>query len=277
MIKRGFKSSIWVFFYLMTYFVFQLTYSIIAAFVIGFRMEITGQGGNLEEVVEGTINSQIPQAIIFAGAASVVVYLVAIRLRNKNFLEECRFKGLPWNKALASGVLGVSGLAVSSILLAGLSLFLDTAYLEHMANMELILGGNKLLVFLSVGIVAPIVEEVIFRGLVFRELERSLRVRAVVVIQALLFGVYHFNLAQGLYTVFLGIVLGLALVWTKSIWAPIIIHMVNNSVSFAFSLVGAENSVVLLIVGLILIAGIVLFPIMLVYLYRTRAHEDYIG
>lgn len=263
MINKGLKSSGWIFFYLTTYILFQFGYSIMATLIA--------------EVMDGIINSQIPQAIIFAGAASLAVYLIAMRLRGKSFLEECRFNPISWSHGLASGVLGISGLAISSILLAVLSFFVDSAYLDHISNMELILGGNKLMVFISVGVIAPIVEEIIFRGLVFRELEKNLNVKAVVLVQGLLFGIYHLNLAQGVYTVFLGVVLGFALLWTKSIWAPIIIHMVNNSVSFLFSFIGVENDVLLFAVGLVLLFGIILFPVAMRYLYRTRMDKEYVN
>lgn len=277
MIKRGLKSWSWILLYLTTYIALQIGYSIIATSVIGLELKLSGQIVNIEEIMDNVIRNQIPQSIIFAGIASTAIYLLVMRLRNKSISEECRFSDISWNHGVASGILGISGLAVSSILLATLSFFQDTAYLEHIENMELLLGGNKLLVFISVGIVAPIIEEIIFRGLVFRELEKSLNVKAVVVVQALLFGIYHFNLAQGVYTVFLGLVLGLALVWTKSIWAPIIIHMVNNSVSFLFSFIDIENDILMMIVGWILLIGVIIFPMILVYLYKTRVVSEYTG
>lgn len=260
MTRKSIGSFGWVFFYLTVYMFLQLGYSFVSVLLEQFGVQSeTGIGSS----------------IILAGITAVFVYIAVLRLRDKSFIDECRFRGISGGHLAASAVLGISGLAISSLLLAVISLVLDAAYLDHMENMELILKGNKFIVFASVGIVAPLVEEVIFRGLVFRELEKIMSIKATVGVQALLFGVYHFNITQGIYTLFLGIILGLAIVWTKSIWAPIMIHMVNNSVSYIFSFLADENEIVLASVGVGLFIALILFPILMRYLYRTRMDRDY--
>ncbi|OHW61644.1 CAAX amino terminal protease self- immunity [Andreesenia angusta] len=260
MTRKATVSFAWVFFYLTVYMSLQLGYSFLSKLLEQFGMQP---------------ESGVGSTIIMAGITAVLVYIAILRLRDKSFLNECRFRAISGRHLATSAVLGISGLAVSSLLLAGLSMFLDSAYLEHMENMELILKGNKFIVFASVGIAAPIVEEVIFRGLIFRELEKVMSIKATVVVQALLFGIYHFNVAQGIYTVFLGIVLGLSLAWTRSIWAPIVIHMVNNSVSYAFSFLSDKNEVVLSVVGLVLMLALILFPVLMRYLYKTRVDRRF--
>lgn len=258
--NRTFSSFGWVFFYLATYMAFQLSYSFLA-FAI--------KGSGLEN------SAEVSRTIIFAGVSSLLVYIAVVRFRKKNFLEECRFKTISTKHLIASGALGVSGLGVSSILLAALSLFLDSAYLDHMENMELILRGNSLLVFVSVGVVAPLIEEILFRGLVFRELEKIFDSKWAVFVQAILFGVYHLNMAQGVYTTFLGVVLGFALLWTGSIWAPIVIHIVNNSLSFLFSFIGQDSEILLFFLGSGLILVIAFFPLLMRYLYKTRVERNH--
>lgn len=258
--RKAMRASAWVFFYLTVYMSLLLGYSLLSDILDSLGM-------NSE--------SRVGVSIILAGLTATIVYIAVLRARKKDFLEECRFKSISGSHIATSVGLGISGLAVSSLLLALLSFFLDTAYMEHMENMELILKGNKLIVFASVGVFAPLLEEVLFRGLVFRELEDIMDTKTAVFVQALLFGVYHFNITQGIYTVFLGVVLGLALVWTKSIWAPIIIHMVNNSVSYAFSFIGEGNEIVLSAVGLGLLVALILFPVLMRYLYRTRVARSF--
>ncbi|MDF2611817.1 MAG: amino terminal protease family [Lachnospiraceae bacterium] len=48
------------------------------------------------------------------------------------------------------------------------------------------------------------------------------------VMQALLFGIFHFNLIQGIYGFVIGLFLGLIYKKTKSILGAIILHMVVN-------------------------------------------------
>ena len=52
--------------------------------------------------------------------------------------------------------------------------------------------------------------------------------KAAIVIQALLFSLFHFNLAQMIPTFLLGIFLGICYLKFENLWAPILIHFSFN-------------------------------------------------
>ncbi len=85
-----------------------------------------------------------------------------------------------------------------------------------------------------IGIIAPLFEEVFFRGLLMRRLSMRLSKPKTIIIQAVLFGVFHLNLAQSINTMFIGLYLGIMLVWTRSLFVPWFAHMVNNVLSIVF-------------------------------------------
>lgn len=89
-------------------------------------------------------------------------------------------------------------------------------------------AGSSWVMLLAVMFAAPIGEEFLFRGLIFRYSKRCLPPWIAIVFQALLFGVYHGNLIQGVYAFLLGIVLGLLAYKFKSVLPGIILHMVIN-------------------------------------------------
>jgi len=95
--------------------------------------------------------------------------------------------------------------------------------------------GNFVIVFITVGIMAPIIEEIIFRGLVLNELKKVVPACPAIILQAIIFGIYHMNPLQGVYASLLGIVLGIAAEKTGSIWTPILIHISFNSISTLLS------------------------------------------
>jgi len=82
---------------------------------------------------------------------------------------------------------------------------------------------------------APIIEEIIFRGLVLNELKKVVPACPAIILQAIIFGIYHMNPLQGVYASLLGIVLGIAAEKTGSIWTPILIHISFNSISTLLS------------------------------------------
>lgn len=84
---------------------------------------------------------------------------------------------------------------------------------------------------LTAGIVAPIVEELIFRGLVYRRTKKMTGTIAAAILSAALFGVFHGNWVQAPYAFIIGIVAVFVYEKFKSIVAPIMLHMSANILS----------------------------------------------
>lgn len=80
--------------------------------------------------------------------------------------------------------------------------------------------------FLYMGLFAPIVEEIIFRGMVLRGLAPYGK-RFAVLGSAILFGLFHGNLVQSPYAFAVGLVLGYTALEYNIVWA-MVLHMVNN-------------------------------------------------
>ena len=87
--------------------------------------------------------------------------------------------------------------------------------------------AQLLVMFFTVGVVAPICEEIIYRHLLLKPLRRYGDLTAVI-ITSVLFGFFHGNLTQFLYTTMVGFLLGIAAVKANSVTPAIIIHMLNN-------------------------------------------------
>ena len=78
------------------------------------------------------------------------------------------------------------------------------------------------------GMVVPVMEELIFRGLVFKLLRRWLPFVWAMLASAVSFGVYHGNLVQFVYATLCGLLLAYLYEVYGSILAPIMAHMVMN-------------------------------------------------
>lgn len=81
-----------------------------------------------------------------------------------------------------------------------------------------------------VGIMAGVSEEVLFRGAMLRTMQDSrLGTHAVVWIVAIIFSAFHMQFYGFIPRMVLALWLGYLFVWTRSLWAPIIAHTLNNS------------------------------------------------
>lgn len=218
--------------------------------------------------------TQIPITMIVSAVASFFIYKWMMKKRKRNIYEVCRFNKLSLDKVIVSFVIGMSFLFLSLFLVSILEFFVPGSLENHEQNMTTITQGGVLLLILNAGIAAPFIEEIMFRGIIFDELERKISLKLTIIIQGLLFGLYHLNIVQGLYASVLGIFLGLSLVWTGSIWAPILIHLGNNLFSIFLGVSGIEymldglNPIVMWLISII--AVFVVLPLGMKYLYKNR-------
>lgn len=89
-------------------------------------------------------------------------------------------------------------------------------------------GSATLSMFLYASLLGPVAEELIFRGFVLRTLQKHGKTFAIVT-SALLFGIYHGNLVQGIFAFLVGLVLGYTALEYSLRWS-IALHILNNGV-----------------------------------------------
>ena len=85
-----------------------------------------------------------------------------------------------------------------------------------------------IIVILIVGIIMPVLEELIFRGILYQALRSKLSIFFSIFISSLIFAVIHINLLYIFPIMIIGIVCAYAFEKTKNILIPIVIHVVNN-------------------------------------------------
>lgn len=102
---------------------------------------------------------------------------------------------------------------------------------------EQFLGESKLAMWLFIGVIGPVVEELIFRGVILGGLRTTGRIFSAIVLSALLFALIHMNLNQFSYTFVMGIYWGLLAEATGSLIPSMICHVIINSVSVIMTFV----------------------------------------
>lgn len=124
-----------------------------------------------------------------------------------------------------------------AILIASVIEFVSPETMEqYNALMETALGGSGMLAFVAAVILAPINEECIFRGLILRNLKKYFSIPVVIILQAVMFGIFHMNWVQGLYVLPIGAALGYVAVKSRSVLPCIYMHFVYNLMSFVLGL-----------------------------------------
>lgn len=119
---------------------------------------------------------------------------------------------------------------MSSILTSMISLIFPSWLEEYMELMESagLSGEVPLLMMIYSVCLAPIGEELIFRGVTFRIARRAFPFWIANIIQALLFGIFHMNPLQGCYTFVLGLFMGYICEKGGTLYHAIIFHFLFN-------------------------------------------------
>ncbi|MEG0693399.1 MAG: CPBP family intramembrane glutamic endopeptidase, partial [Oscillospiraceae bacterium] len=83
-------------------------------------------------------------------------------------------------------------------------------------------------VFCSVVFLGPIVEELLFRGLIFKQAEKIKNGLFPTILSAILFGIFHMEFVQSVYTLIMGLALGFIYQMTRSLVLVCYLHILNN-------------------------------------------------
>lgn len=203
----------------------------------------------------------------------VFLFVFGIWYKRKFFLSE-HLRAGTWGIPMFAGIL-VFGISVQCLCSYALSLILplfpetNRRYMELMDSMG---TGKGIMPLLYMGILAPIVEELIFRGLVLGYEKRELPFWCANFIQAFLFGLYHQNIVQFVYAFCIGLFLGYLCQRLQSLKLIMVIHGVINIsgnllVYFKLDLLAESKAAMVMVILVSMVFAV------LSYLFLLRGRE----
>ena len=179
------------------------------------------------------------------GIYSVVVYAVCMVLaiglpwwvlKKKTTRDELGLRGLPtWLDLLLAPVGLVVVMIVAGILTTIMVAILpsvDWQQAQEVGFHGLYDFGEHLLAFICLVIIAPVCEEIVFRGWLYGKIRSRLNMVASILIVSLLFGLIHRQWNLGLNTFVTSIVLCGLREMTGTIYSGILVHIIKNAVAF---------------------------------------------
>ena len=192
--------------------------------------------------LEAFILNQSIYSILFAQI--VMIFIIYMRYKRRGFSVMMRFKKISLKQGLLAGLLGIVMLGMSSFIIEAIYYFDPSVVDDYIEAIDAIsLNANAFVIFIIFAIMAPLFEELLMRGVLFRVFERTiLPMGFIIVLSGIFFGVFHLNIVQGLFAAIGGILIAYSFYLTDSLWVPIIIHGVNNLVSTLFSIESITNA-----------------------------------
>ena len=178
-------------------------------------------------------------------------------------------------------LMGVVMVFVAQFISLPLSALFPESYEQYISAIEM-LGGYALLLTVFI---APLFEEVIFRGIILNDISKAHGALVAVVASSLFFAAIHLNLVQ-LGPAFLSaLVLGYVYVSSGSLLAVTLIHFVNNASSYlileVFPSFTPDNILVwindnVLVYSIMYIVAVILYSVMIFGLVKCCRKHDLI-
>jgi membrane protease YdiL (CAAX protease family) len=170
---------------------------------------------------------------ICSGILTALLILLVIKLKRGSTIKHYLALRAPAIKQIALW-LGVMILLIVSLEF----LTVNVESFESSFMSDIILTTTSLpILFLGIGIIGPIFEEILFRGFMFKGLETAWGGHAAVWITTFIFTTIHmqYSLEVLLLLFPLGLMMGYSRMISGSLWVPILLHIVNNCAAIALT------------------------------------------
>jgi len=177
--------------------------------------------------------------------------------------------------------IALSMLGLASLYMIGIS-FLATfapqidALMKNYSEMTSIVSASKIdtiMYYIAISILIPVVEEIVFRGIILGEFLSTMRAPAAVILSSIVFGSMHIQPIQIGYAFMCGLVLGSVYLFSNSIYLSTLIHCIFNVIGGVLTDIFADNKPFLLALFVIEILFITLGVLSFLYLkkgYRNK-------
>lgn len=173
-------------------------------------------------------------AVEITAIAALVTIPFLVWMTRKDLKKERAAGIIPNKKAPMSKYILVAGISIPFSL--GLNNILTlsnlAAYSEaYQEAAEALYAPSLPVQIVCLGIIIPIMEEYIFRGVIYKRMRRYVTAKRAIISSAIFFGIYHGNTVQMIYGALCGLLLAYLYEKFGSIKAPILAHMLMNIVA----------------------------------------------
>jgi len=224
-LKRGLTDVV---LYLIIFIVVQIIMMYAGA---GIWAGIKGEGYQATLQAASTGGNAILAALV--SAFSSVITLIIFLKTKWTPLTRGYLLSKPWGTLLWVALFSLGTIIPLSFLYEQLGIEMDENTQQIITSMMKEPWG-----YVAVGILAPLAEEVVFRGAILRTLLGIMSKKnhwVAIMISAAIFGVVHANLAQFVNALLMGLLLGWMYYRTGSLVPGILLHWVNNTMAYVLT------------------------------------------
>ena len=191
-----------------------------------------------EDVLESTVFNTFFSVVSYALALVVIIWLPPRLFKKKisrSSRESLGLSGLPtWTDIGLSPI----GYVLSILIAMGITFLFEFlpwfngSEAQELGYSHYMMGFDRALAFIMVAVIAPIMEEIIFRGFLYGKLRVRIPKWVAIFVTSLVFGLVHLQWNVGISVFAMSIVTCTLREITGTIYAGMLVHIINNAVAF---------------------------------------------
>lgn len=193
---------------------------------------------NVTIALDQVVLQSVLAAVVYVLTLGILIGLPWWLKRRRTSRQDIGLTGLPTWLDLGLGPAGfvvylLASAAVVALVSALVPAF-DSTQAQETGFEGLTMQYEYLLAFATLVVLAPIAEEILFRGYLYGKLRKNIPLLPAIIVTSLLFGFVHFQWNVGVDVFVLSVVACILREITGTIWAGILLHMIKNGVAFYF-------------------------------------------
>ena len=213
---------------------------VLASFVIAqiilylISLGLHAIGVSFQSANENVLNAVLG-AVVYVLTIAMVIGLPWLIKKYKTSREDIGLSKLPsWLDIFLAPAGFIIYLIISAILIAIASQlsFVNLDQVQDTGFSQLGQGYEYLVAFMMLVVIAPVAEEILFRGFLFGKLRKHVPNWVAILITSLLFAIVHGAVNVGIDVFALSVVLCLLRLVSGTIWPSILLHMLKNAIAF---------------------------------------------
>jgi len=231
-IKTVFMALLKAVLYTLFFLCVQLTVGFVVGIAIALGDAVMMAADGIMDAA-AIVDSLTAKLMAQTGVITVISSIITVlglwgffAMRGKRFFGEISPKplGARYIWPLIVGAIGLAGFVGIALDVLPIPESIMSEYIEASADV----GALTFSGIISTVLLAPIAEEVVFRGLVYTRLRRAMPASAAMLLSSLMFGVLHGQIVWIVYAAFLGVIMAAVFERTGSLHSSIILHVVFN-------------------------------------------------
>ena len=210
---------------------------ILAQVVAGLILLLLKTIGVSFDNINGSVFQTIVAACIYVFAIIIVIGIPWVVRKYRTTTKDLGLNSwMSWADLLLAPA-GFVIYLILSLILTSLAMnlpFYDAEQVQDTGFAQLTQNYEYVLAFLTLVVIAPIAEEILFRGYLLGKLRKHIPTWIAILVTSILFGVIHLAWNVGVDVFALSIVLCVLRIKTGRLWPAMLLHMMKNGIAFYF-------------------------------------------